>query len=83
MERSKSLLLSKPVNETSLSEPAAPTTSKEFRIGQYTIVVALAGNGSPIGIEQVRVDTDFLDLEQRMRVPSLDVDKYYHDEDDE
>jgi len=82
MAQRESLLLFEPLSGTSLSKLTTPTTRKECRIGQYTIVVMLADDGRFLGIEQIRVDADFLDLEQRMRVPSLDVDKYYHDEDD-
>lgn len=70
-------------DETSLDDLGEATTLKECRLGQYTVVVRLACDGRFAGIEEIRVNSDFFSLEQRMSVPSLDVEKYYRDDDGE
>lgn len=81
MTQDKNLLLSEPLEQTSLSEFSEPVVFKEYRLGQYTVVVRLTTDGLFAGIQQIREEADFLNLEQRMRIPSLDVDKYYRDDD--
>jgi hypothetical protein len=68
-------------DQTSLVDLGQGTMLKECRLGQYTVLVRIACDGSFVGVEEIRVDSDFLSLEQQMRVPCLDVDKYYKDDD--
>ena len=68
-------------NQTSLVDVSQRTMLKECRLGQYTVLVRIACDGGFVGVEEIRVDSDFLSLEQQMRVPCLDVDEYYKDDD--
>lgn len=67
-------------DHTSVVESSEVTMLKECRLGQYTVVVKLGCDGGFAGIDEIRVDSNFLSIEQQMRVPCLDVDKYYEDD---